>query len=1072
MLTPGNLILKNGLIMVAMFKRKILPGVMAVLMAIAFIPVVPFENAAYACSSIPNDITLDSDSFNITISYTTATDTLTFSGHGDLGAAALDLYFLVEGTGNGDYSYLPALQQMICNVKTINIASGITVAPGYFTSGSVNVPGGAKFAKLQQVNCDGAVIQDALLKEKIASFTEAPDTDAQGITYTNAQHEKISDIQPTASSIVIPKSVTSLASTAFDHCGTSLQSISVEEGNSVYSAASGVLYKNGVVLYSPKGLSGDVVVPEGVTSIKVSDFSDRSGMTSLSLPASLTGIDYAERLFSNDKGLTDVTVASGNTVYKAVDKVLYGDGGKTALDALPSLSGAITIPDGVTSIGSALSSSNITSVTLPSSVTALATSAFDGSSSLSSVTLPESITTIGDNAFRNCTALQSLHIPASVTSISQSAFSNCTNLKSFDIAEGGHFRFEDGVLYDLKGTIIFETAWPQGRSYITFPAGITTTTIPAEKFLYGGNSFSACYNTLNTIVSNNDEYKVVNGVLFSDDMKTLIKAPISLSGVYVVPDSVTSISSFAFAGCSNVMSIVMPQNGVENIGSNAFTGVPLRSIQLPATLWSKSKASDFASDPAQGFALFGSAASVASLPAADDTTNTTVNHTLAVLDLSLYGQSYIPGYVFSCLYGLSEVTIPKNVMTLGNGSFFGCPNLKKVYAFNQNLQIAADGMTGDPTLGWTAATPTSFSTLASSGSGYKALTGITFYGLNYSTNTTKAYADQYGCSFMPFAFLGNYDDAAKMANKVEGGSSTLDYLTKSNTVSVGNMAYTGSALTPAVTVNYSDSSDPAIKSRTLVPGDDCTVVYRDSVGNEVSKIVNPGTYTATVKGDEKSVFGTATTTFTVTGPAGTDVKVADASGTGITANGSLWGSNVDGVDASAIQLAADSLSSGDAYNALMASLGNGNLAGVFDVHLMANGVQVHDDFGTITLTFPVDASYNGRTATVWHRHTDGTITSQQTTVVDGKVSVVVSDLSAFAIEIAQPTATTSQASAQVGASSTQQASEQAGAQQSQMAKTGDDMLGFVWAVAGAGMGSAVIAAGVLCRRKRSENHRA
>lgn len=120
--------------------------------------------------------------------------------------------------------------------------------------------------------------------------------------------------------------------------------------------------------------------------------------------------------------------------------------------------------------------------------------------------------------------------------------------------------------------------------------------------------------------------------------------------------------------------------------------------------------------------------------------------------------------------------------------------------------------------------------------------------------------------------------------------------------------------------------------------------------------------------------------------------------TGITVNGTLSGPNVP--EGSTIQLDAAAVSSGDAYDELAARVSSA-LAGVFEVNLTVDGKPVHEGFGTIEVTFPVDEKYNGHWITVWHRHTDGTITSDKVVAKDGKVTVAITDLSTFALEVGE-----------------------------------------------------------------------
>ena len=78
--------------------------------------------------------------------------------------------------------------------------------------------------------------------------------------------------------------------------------------------------------------------------------------------------------------------------------------------------------------------SNLTSVTIPNSVTSIDSEAFSECRNLTSVTIPNSVTSIGNNAFYNCYGLSSVTIPNSVTSIGKLAFFNCFGLTSLTMS--------------------------------------------------------------------------------------------------------------------------------------------------------------------------------------------------------------------------------------------------------------------------------------------------------------------------------------------------------------------------------------------------------------------------------------------------------------------------------------------------------------------------------------------------------------------------------------------------------------------------------------------------------------
>lgn len=75
-----------------------------------------------------------------------------------------------------------------------------------------------------------------------------------------------------------------------------------------------------------------------------------------------------------------------------------------------------------------LNNVEVTSVVVPSDITAVGLGWMQGCTSITSVTFHNRITSIGASAFTGCSGLTSLTIPSSVTSIGNDAFANCTSL--------------------------------------------------------------------------------------------------------------------------------------------------------------------------------------------------------------------------------------------------------------------------------------------------------------------------------------------------------------------------------------------------------------------------------------------------------------------------------------------------------------------------------------------------------------------------------------------------------------------------------------------------------------------
>ena len=207
-------------------------------------------------------------------------------------------------------------------------------------------------------------------------------------------------------------------------------------------------------------------------------------------------------------------------------------------------SGQITIPTTVTynnvryrvtAIGSDAFYNNtgLTSVSIPSSITSIGSKAFYNCDKLTSVSIPASVTSIGDEAFYDCDGLTSVTIPASVKKINYRAFYHCSKLASVSIPSS---------VTCIENEAFSETPW--------------RTSWLAEQ------QDGSCY---------------INSVLYT------YKGTMPEGTSVVVENGTTGIAGGAFKGCSNLVSVEIPQS-VTSIGSYAFSGCSLTSVSLPTAL--------------------------------------------------------------------------------------------------------------------------------------------------------------------------------------------------------------------------------------------------------------------------------------------------------------------------------------------------------------------------------------------------------------------------------------------------------------------------------------------------------
>ena len=380
-------------------------------------------------------------------------------------------------------------------------------------------------------------------------------------------------------SVTIPNSVTSIGYYAFEGC-TGLTSIVVESGNATYDSRDNC---NALIETATNALlrgCNITIIPNGVTSIEGGAFLGCTGLTSITIPNSVTSIgDYA----FYGSGLTSITIPNSVTS--------IGNGafsGTPWYDNLPDDEGVIYINKILYEYKDKRNMPDNISIVVKEGTISISPSAFSGCTGLTSITIPNSVTSIGGGAFSGCTGLTSITIPNSVTSIGYRAFSNCTNLASIVVEEGN-------TIYDSRGNCnaIIETATN------TLVQGCKTTLIPNNVTSIGESAFLECKDIISITVPNSvtsigygafsgtqwyeslpDGLVYINKVLYS------YKGDMPKNTSVAVKDGTLSISPYAFVDCTGLTSITIP-NSVTSIGDGTFWRCSsLTSITIPNSVTS------------------------------------------------------------------------------------------------------------------------------------------------------------------------------------------------------------------------------------------------------------------------------------------------------------------------------------------------------------------------------------------------------------------------------------------------------------------------------------------------------
>ena len=227
-------------------------------------------------------------------------------------------------------------------------------------------------------------------------------------------------------SVKIGNGVTSIGEYAFYQC-YSLNEINVSANNPNYCSMDGNLYSRDektLIQYATGKTATSFVIPNSVTSISDSAFLGCDGLI-------YNEYDNAYYLGNEENpyfvlvSAKDISITSCEIHTNT--KLIHFEAFNRCYDLVSILipDGVISIG------GSAFQGCyELTSITIPNGVTSIGDEAFEDCSSLTSIAIPDGVTSIGNWAFSDCDSLTSITIPDSVTSIGYGAFYWCSSLTS------------------------------------------------------------------------------------------------------------------------------------------------------------------------------------------------------------------------------------------------------------------------------------------------------------------------------------------------------------------------------------------------------------------------------------------------------------------------------------------------------------------------------------------------------------------------------------------------------------------------------------------------------------------
>lgn len=182
---------------------------------------------------------------------------------------------------------------------------------------------------------------------------------------------------------------------------------------------------------------------------------------------------------------------------------------------------------------------------------------------IESINIPDSVTAMRRGVFCNCKTLKSVIVPDNVTFVGAFAFAYCDNLINVSLPNDLADQVGDQIFRECSN--LTNVTLPSNLTYIPLMffhscKALAKINIPDSVTSIGNNAFGQCVSLTEIILPNGLENIDNNAFRGCSSLKDI-----------TIPNSVTSIGIESFIGCISLTSIKIP-NSVTSIGNNAFAG--------------------------------------------------------------------------------------------------------------------------------------------------------------------------------------------------------------------------------------------------------------------------------------------------------------------------------------------------------------------------------------------------------------------------------------------------------------------------------------------------------------------